>query len=65
MLLQTQRMRAQGNPPVTIARTNFRGMYWTVAQQLAHMTSNGSRTRTGDLFGSGTISGSEPGTLGR
>ena len=39
-------------------------MYWHVAQQLAHLTSNGSRVRPGDLFGSGTISGSEPEMLG-
>jgi fumarylacetoacetase len=64
MLLQTQRMRAAAQPAVTIARTNFRGMYWTVAQQLAHMTSNGSRIRPGDLFGTGTISGTEQGTQG-
>ena len=52
-------------PPATvISRTNFREMYWNVAQQLAHMTSNGSRVRAGDLFGSGTISGSAPGTYG-
>ena len=64
MLLQTPRMREQTQAPVPVARTNFRGMYWTVAQQLAHMTSNGSRIRPGDLFGSGTISGSEQGTQG-
>jgi fumarylacetoacetase len=64
LLLQTQRMREQAEPAVTVARTNFRGMYWTVAQQLAHMTSNGSRIRPGDLFGTGTISGSEQGTQG-
>ncbi|HEY0381338.1 MAG TPA: fumarylacetoacetase [Candidatus Elarobacter sp.] len=64
MLLQTERMRANGVAPASIARTNFRGMYWTVAQQLAHMTSNGSRIRPGDLFGTGTISGSEQGTQG-
>jgi fumarylacetoacetase len=64
MLLQTERMRASGDAPATIARTNFRGMYWTVAHQLAHMTSNGSRIRPGDLFGTGTISGSEQGTQG-
>jgi fumarylacetoacetase len=64
MLLQTARMREHAHPPLTIARTNFRGMYWTVAQQLAHMTSNGSLIRPGDLFGTGTISGSEPGTQG-
>ncbi len=64
MLLQTQRMREHAHPPLTITRTNFRGMYWTVAQQLAHMTSNGSRIRPGDLFGTGTISGAEQGTQG-
>ena len=64
MLLQTERMRAAAQPLVTIARTNFRNMYWTVAQQLAHMTSNGSRIRPGDLFGTGTISGTEQGTQG-
>jgi fumarylacetoacetase len=64
LLLQTARMRNAGEPPATISRTNFRGMYWSVAQQLAHMTSNGSVLRPGDLFGTGTISGSEPGTEG-
>jgi fumarylacetoacetase len=39
-------------------------MYWNVAQQLAHATANGAVTRPGDLFASGTISGSEPGTQG-
>lgn len=64
VLLQTEAMRAQGLAPAVISKTNFREMYWNVAQQLAHMTSNGSRVRAGDLFGSGTISGSEPGTYG-
>nr|WP_248508423.1 fumarylacetoacetase [Streptomyces sp. D2-8] len=35
----------------------FADMYWTAAQQLAHMTFNGASLRTGDLFASGTISG--------
>jgi fumarylacetoacetase len=64
MLLQTARMRERAQPPFTISRTNFRGMYWTVAQQLAHVTSNGARLRPGDLFGTGTISGAEQGTQG-
>ncbi|CAM5595461.1 fumarylacetoacetase [Streptomyces tanashiensis] len=34
-------------------------MYWTAAQQLAHMTVNGASLRTGDLYGSGTVSGPE------
>nr|WP_183724608.1 MULTISPECIES: fumarylacetoacetase [Paraburkholderia] len=41
----------------TIARTNFKHMYWTMAQQLAHHTVGGCNTRVGDLMGSGTISG--------
>jgi fumarylacetoacetase len=64
MLLQTARMRSNGEPPVTVAKTNFRNMYWTVAQQLAHVTSNGASIRPGDLFGTGTISGSDQGTQG-
>jgi len=35
----------------------FSAMYWTCAQQLAHLTSNGAHVRTGDLLGSGTVSG--------
>ena len=42
----------------------FGGMYWTPAQQLAHMTVNGAWARTGDLFASGTVSGPEPGQVG-
>jgi fumarylacetoacetase len=40
-----------------IARTNGRHLYWSVAQQIAHLTINGASLRTGDLLGSGTISG--------
>ena len=40
-----------------IARTNARHLYWSIAQQIAHLTVNGASLRTGDLLGSGTISG--------
>jgi hypothetical protein len=40
-----------------VSRTNFRGLYWTMAQQLAHHAVNGCPMRTGDLLASGTISG--------
>jgi fumarylacetoacetase len=40
-----------------LSRPPFSSMYWTAAQQLAHMTSNGASVRTGDIFGSGTVSG--------
>lgn len=42
-----------------VARPPYRTMYWSPAQMLAHMTVNGASLRTGDLFGSGTISGPE------
>jgi fumarylacetoacetase len=48
----------------TVSRTNARGLYWTMAQQLAHATVNGASIRTGDLFASGTISGAEQGSEG-
>ncbi|MET7640214.1 fumarylacetoacetase [Streptomyces sp. NPDC005438] len=40
-----------------VAEPPFSAMYWTAAQQLAHMTVNGASLRTGDLFASGTVSG--------
>ncbi|MFC5721918.1 fumarylacetoacetase [Streptomyces gamaensis] len=48
----------------TVSRPPFASMYWTAAQQLAHMTVNGATLRTGDLFASGTVSGPEPDQLG-
>lgn len=48
----------------TVAQTSFADMYWTMDQQLAHAASNGAVVRAGDLFASGTVSGSEPGTYG-
>ncbi|MFJ2030817.1 fumarylacetoacetase [Streptosporangium sp. NPDC087985] len=47
-----------------VSRPPYRGMYWTPDQMLAHMTVNGARLRTGDLYASGTVSGSEPGERG-
>ncbi|MGV4983070.1 fumarylacetoacetase [Streptomyces sp. NRAIS4] len=42
-----------------VSEPPFSTMYWTAAQQLAHMTVNGASLRTGDLYGSGTVSGPE------
>jgi fumarylacetoacetase len=50
--------------PQRISRTNFKHMYWTVCQQLAHMTSNGTPVRIGDLYASGTVSGKTPDSYG-
>jgi fumarylacetoacetase len=47
-----------------ISRTNARGLYWTMAQQLAHATVNGASVSAGDLYASGTISGPDPGSEG-
>ncbi|HVY11468.1 MAG TPA: fumarylacetoacetase [Mycobacteriales bacterium] len=43
-----------------ISAPPFAQMYWTPAQQLAQLTTNGASLRTGDLFASGTVSGPEP-----
>ncbi|KOX15482.1 fumarylacetoacetase [Nocardiopsis sp. NRRL B-16309] len=47
-----------------VSRPPFELMYWTAAQQLAHMTVNGASLRTGDVYASGTVSGPEPGQRG-
>jgi fumarylacetoacetase len=62
--LQSARMRAAGLAPQTISRATFARMYWTMAQQLAHVTVNGTQIRPGDLYGSGTISNADPGSFG-
>jgi len=48
-----------GKTATTIARTNYREMYYSAAQQLAHHTTSGCPMNSGDLLGSGTISGAE------
>jgi fumarylacetoacetase len=48
----------------TVSAPEYRDMYWSPAQMLAHLTVNGASLRVGDLFGSGTISGAEKGTRG-
>jgi fumarylacetoacetase len=47
-----------------VSSTNTRHLYWSMAQDLAHMTVNGASVRTGDLFASGTVSGPTPDSLG-
>lgn len=48
----------------TIAKMNFKSMYWDFTQQLAHHTVNGCPMKTGDLLASGTISGDHPKSYG-
>jgi fumarylacetoacetase len=50
--------------PAVICRSNFRHMYWTISQQVAHHTVNGCNLRPGDLLASGTLSGPTPDSLG-
>jgi len=58
-------LHAEGETePTVITRTNFKYMYWTMAQQLAHHTVSGCNTKVGDLMGSGTISGPTPDSRG-
>ncbi|HEY8579567.1 MAG TPA: fumarylacetoacetase, partial [Beijerinckiaceae bacterium] len=54
----------KGGKPTVISRSNFKHMYWSSAQQLAHHASSGCAMRVGDLLGSGTISGPEKGSYG-
>ncbi|WP_420004157.1 fumarylacetoacetase [Arenibacterium sp. LLYu02] len=52
-------LRPEGGEEATIARTNYKEMYYSAAQQLAHHTTSGCPMNAGDLLGSGTISGPE------
>ncbi len=47
-----------------VCTSNFKNMYWNVAQQLAHHTVNGCNINVGDMMASGTISGQEPDSFG-
>jgi fumarylacetoacetase len=53
----------KGNATV-VTRSNFKYMYWSMSQHLAHHTSNGCRVNSGDMMGSGTISGPTPESYG-
>ena len=60
VLLQTRRMRDAGQAPQCISRSNFvDAAYWSVAQLVAHHTVNGCALASGDLFGTGTLSGAQ------
>ena len=50
-------IQPENTAETVISNSNFKYMYWNMAQQLAHHTANGCNIRTGDLMGSGTISG--------
>jgi fumarylacetoacetase len=58
--LQSEKM----SQPQAICRTNFKTMYWNMAQQLAHQGVNGTNIQVGDLYASGTVSGETPDSFG-
>jgi fumarylacetoacetase len=54
----------ENTQPKRVCLSNYRYMYWNMAQQLAHQTVNGCNINVGDLYASGTISGPEAGSFG-
>jgi fumarylacetoacetase len=62
--LSTETMRRAGTVPLRLTRTSFATVYWTVAQMVAHHTSNGCNLEIGDLIGSGTVSGPDKSSWG-
>jgi fumarylacetoacetase len=64
VFLSTPAMRAAGAEPHRLCRSNTLALYWTVAQMVAHHTSGGCNLQPGDLFGSGTISGTDADSIG-
>jgi fumarylacetoacetase len=55
---------APGQPEHRVCQSNFKHLYWSMAQQLAHHTVNGCNLNVGDMMASGTISGPAPGSYG-
>ena len=58
--LQTPHMKSQGQAAVRLSKSNFLDAYWTLAQLVAHHSSNGCNLHSGDLLGTGTLSGPTP-----
>ncbi len=57
-------LQPENGKDTLICESNFKYLYWTMSQQLAHHTINGCKINAGDLMGSGTISGSTPNSFG-
>jgi fumarylacetoacetase len=64
VFIQTAHMREQGLAPQRLALSNSQSMYWTIAQMVAHHSVNGCQLQAGDLLGTGTLSGAQPGQYG-
>lgn len=57
-------LRPENGSDQRICKSNYKFMYWNMAQQLAHHTINGCNLEVGDMYASGTISGSDPASYG-
>lgn len=57
-------LKPENSEETLLARSNFKYMYWNMSQQLAHHTVNGCPVLSGDMMGSGTISGPTPDSYG-
>ncbi|MBB1139058.1 fumarylacetoacetase [Myroides sp. WP-1] len=57
-------LQPENGKETLICQSNFKYLYWTMSQQLAHHTINGCKINAGDLMGSGTISGPTPTSFG-
>jgi fumarylacetoacetase len=62
--LSTTKMRSELATSFQLGRSNLQNLYWTFGQMIAHHTSNGCNLNIGDLLGSGTVSGPQPGSQG-
>ena len=57
--LVSEKMEQEGIEPMRLTNGSFTNLYWTIAQMLTHHSSNGCNLRSGDMLGSGTVSGLE------
>jgi fumarylacetoacetase len=62
--IQTPAMQHAGHTGHCVSRSNWRDAYWSLAQLVAHHTVNGCNLRTGDVLGTGTLSGPQAGQGG-
>jgi fumarylacetoacetase len=60
----TVEIEPEGSESTVVSTSNFKYMYWNMAQQLAHHTVNGCNVNVGDMMASGTISGKSPDSFG-
>jgi fumarylacetoacetase len=62
--ITSAQMREANIPPFRLSRGNLKDLYWTIAQMVAHHTSNGCNLRSGDLLATGTVSGPDKASRG-